>query len=391
MKASNPKQAESSQQPLFNSVGQVEQFIDDSTRDKLLVSLLALDSVNGIGFRTLCAIFDSGFLKYFPSLDSNLIYHQLSLLPSKPRNDSIHHVCDKKERLLENGYKTAEEFRKQGIYFVPLGHKDYPKSLHRIQTSPRWIFGKGNLEAIHSSSMVAVVGTRKPSGEGAKLAYQCANELAIRNLIVLSGLAEGIDEKAHKGAVDYYGQSIGVLGHGINADYASINQDLVLKILDNDGAIISEYLPSDPPSRENFLRRNELIAAIARVVIPIESPSLDSGTGATIRRAMNLKTPVVGIIPATGPGNSLLKTKSNLLELGYRVFTISNGNSKDFWDYLKTILPQHNWDEDSGMRQDRVFRAVERQLLEARTKKQVPFDNQVIDRLAEQLKRNSQK
>jgi predicted Rossmann fold nucleotide-binding protein DprA/Smf involved in DNA uptake len=116
---------------------------------------------------------------------------------------------------------------------------------------------------------------------------QCAAELVRRNVVVLSGLAKGIDENAHVGAIDYFGQSIAVLGQGIAHHESGGDTVLANRILDFDGAVISEYLPKDSSSRNSFLRRNELQVALSRVVIPIESPSLESGTGATIRRALS--------------------------------------------------------------------------------------------------------
>jgi DNA processing protein len=316
--------------------------------------------------------------------DVEEIAHQWSLLSSKARDDLSQTVYVKKNELLEIGKKASKELYEQDIKFVPFGHESYPPALHRLSHPPRWIFVQGNMQTLHSASIAAVVGTRKPSLAGCVLAYRCAKELVTYNLIVLSGLAEGIDEQAHLGAVDHYGQSIAVLGHGLNAEQAASRQALQTKILVTDGAIISEYLPNDFPSRQNFLRRNELQAALAKVVVPIESPSLQSGTGATIRRAMHLGTPVVGVIPAHVSEKSLLDTKTVLSELGHPVFTVLNSNSHDFWNKLKEIFPAHNWEMNPQTRQDRFFRIVEHQILDAR--KKVQLDDKSIDRFAEYLK-----
>src|SRR5690606_24574961 len=155
---------------------------------------------------------------------------------------------------------------------------------------PRWLFAEGDLGALNSSPIIGVVGTRKASSEGLRLAYQLGKELVARNIVVLSGLAEGIDEQAHLGAVDSYGQSIAVLGQGINAKISLSNDALVRKIVRSDGLLISEYLPQEYPSRRKYLRRNELQAALSQLIIPVECPSLASGTGATIRRARTFGT-----------------------------------------------------------------------------------------------------
>ena len=362
--------------------------IDDLARDELLVSVLALASVRGIGSRTLHAMFDTGFLWCVWQWDLGEISHHWSLLPGKRRPDLAKLIYDERQKLLETGRKAVEDFHKQEISFVPLGHESYPGTLRRLREPPRWVFVKGNLEAIQSESVIAVVGTREASLEGQKLAYRCAQELVRRNIIVLSGLARGIDEKAHSGAVDCYGQSIAVLGHGISSAYTQIDKTLLSKILDRDGAVISEYFPSEPPSRQRFLRRNELQAAMGRVIIPIECPSMQSGTGATIRRAMGLKTPVVGIIPNNATEKALTATRDNLSRLGHSVYAVFGGNTDELWARLKSILPDHGWDMDPRIRQDRLFSSIEGELLEA--KERVSLDGDAVDRFAKRLKQKLQ-
>jgi len=359
--------------------------MDDAARSRLLVSLLALASIKGIGFKTLRAMFDTGFLWEVWNWDLSETAHQWSLLPSKPRLDLARSIHDRKEELLEQGRKAAEDLHKQKILFAPLGHCNYPTSLLRLKDPPRWLFVTGNLDAVQSESMIAIVGTRNPSSDGERLAYGCARELVYRNVIVLSGLAKGIDEQAHLGAVHHYGQSVAVLGHGINAALTLSSKRLWSNILETDGSIISEYLPSVRPTRRSFLRRNELQAAMARVVIPIECPSMASGTGATIRRAMKLGTPVVGVVPDNVREPTLIATKDNLSELGYQVFTVSRESADEFWAHLREMLPNHKWDPDPGPRQDRFLGILEQRLMQAKTR--VSLDEDAIDRFAERLKK----
>lgn len=386
-----PEDNKSLQRRLFDVVSQPRTstgppaVVDDATRDDLLVSLLALAAVKGIGFKTLRAMFDTGFLWGVRNWDLSETAHHWSLLPSKPRLDLVRRVHDRKEKLLEQGQKAAEDLCRQEIRFAPLGHRNYPTSLLKLKDPPRWLFITGNQEAVQSESMIAVVGTRNPSSEGEKLAYGCARALVYWNIVVLSGLAQGIDERAHLGAVHYYGQTVAVLGHGINAALATSSKKLWSSILETDGSIISEYLPSVRPSRENFLRRNELQAAMAKVVIPIESPSMASGTGATIRRAMKLGTPVVGVIPDNLREPTLVATRDNLSELGCPVFTLSRESSDKFWAHLRSMLPNHTWDPDPRPRQDRFFSILERRLLQAKTR--ASLDEDAIDRFAERLKK----
>lgn len=357
--------------------------ITNEIRDKLLVTLLGLATVKGVGFRTLCHMFDTGLLHQIWDLELNEVVEKLAELPGKPSVPGKL-IYEEKQGLLEIGHSATDDLRNQNVTFVPLGHKDYPETLLSLAEPPRWIFVNGDLDVLRSGAIVAIIGTREASSEGQELAYRCARELVTFNIVVLSGLAKGIDEKAHEGAVDYYGQSIAVLGHGFNNSYAPLNRKLVNKILNTDGAIISEYLPSDPPSRVNYLRRNELQAALAKAVIPIECPRLESGTGATIRRAMRLNKPVVGFFPIGTNEPNLQATRENLHKLGHQVISVSENHSHEFLNYLRKIIPNHFWHATPQSRQDRFFHLIERQVLAA--KKKVPIDNEAIDRFVSRLK-----
>jgi DNA processing protein len=104
-----------------------------------------------------------------------------------------------------------------------------------------------------TGTTVAVVGTRGPTREGIALARRFAKELAEQGMIVVSGLALGIDAAAHSGALDAGGKTIAVLGNGIDNIHPQTNQRLGEKILESGGAIVSEYPPGTPAYQDNFL------------------------------------------------------------------------------------------------------------------------------------------
>lgn len=350
-----------------------------SMGDELLVSLLALASIKGLGFKTLCAMFDTGFLTKVWDWDLAEVVRHWASLPTKPKADMSKTIHEEQESLLETGRNTANDLRKQEVSFIPLGHPSYPESLLKLSIPPRWLFVKGNLTEIHPGSIIAVVGTRNASCTGEKMAYRFAMQLVLRNAVVLSGLAKGIDEQAHLGAVDHFGQTIAILGHGLADHY--LNRSLCSRILESGGVIVSEYLPSDPPSRQGFLRRNELQAAMSKVVVPIECPSLESGTGATVRRAMKVGTPIVGIVTDNMREKAFLETKRNLESLGHPVFS----DTDDFWAYLREKMTEHNWTIDPVPRQNRFFRGIEQQMSDATDR--VSLDEKSVDRLAQRLKK----
>lgn len=350
---------------------------------KTLVYLLAIASVKGIGFKTLGQMFDAGLLWDIWDLSPSEIVQACEPLLRNQTKDIIAILVNDKNRLLEYGEKTAQDLQRRGITFTAIGDKSYPLALNRLQEPPRWLFIKGQQEILHSESIIALVGTRKPSPGGMILARRCAEELAIRNFVVLSGLARGIDENAHLGAVNFYGQSIAVLGQGLELEDTYQNKALVSKLLDTNGAIVSEYLPGDPPSSDRFLRRNELVAALAKVVIPVESPTLESGTGATIRRAIKINTRVLGITHTSTNSKTLAETKSSLASIKIPVFTLGNG-SEEFWNELRNIYPNHGWDVGPQARQELFFRQIIKQVVEVKEK--ISLDAAAIDRLTEKIK-----
>jgi DNA protecting protein DprA len=360
--------------------------VNDFSRDQLLLALMSLQSLKGIGFVTLCSMFDSGIVQSLFSLSIDELDIHFSNIQHRQRLELIKAISTNKEAFLETGRKSIEQMNSRGIRFVVKGHLDYPESLLKLQEPPRWLFVQGNVSVLKSHSIIGIVGTRDATIDGQRLAYLCASQLAKKNIVVLSGLAKGIDEKAHLGATDYFGQSIAILGFGLDYSGGSQGNNSWRKILETDGAIVSEYFPNESATKESFLRRNRLQAALSKAVIPVECPTLESGTGATIRRALAIGTPVIGIT-STGNGineNHLASTKSNLLKLGCKFFSLQNGEALNFWSYLQEIMPEHSWNADPSERQERFFRSIVEQI--TATKKRVDLDTKAVDTLAAKLK-----
>jgi DNA processing protein len=369
-----------------NDSNKVYPTTSDVNIDKLLLSILAFSEIRGVGHKTLYSLFDRGVLPQIIDWQDDEILEKWKALGDGVPISICQTYLKNKSKLLESGTEAIESLKANMISFVPIGHQLYPNSLFRLSNPPRWLFVKGNANALSSPSIVAVIGTRSATLDGIRLSYYCSSLLAIRNIVVLSGLAPGIDISAHSGAVDSYGVTIAVLGFGINMLETNENQELVDEIIEMDGAIISEYLPSDQGTRNSFLRRNELQAALAKIVIPIECPKLESGTGATIRRALAIKTPIIGVSMTSHSidDKKLITTRENLMTLGVKYFSLDNGQLTDFWNYLYSALPGHTWRGPDTERQSRFFRVIGKEVLQA--KKQLRLDSNSMDRLAEYLK-----
>ena len=146
----------------------------------------------------------------------------------------------------------------------------------------KWFY-QGNPVLLHQPSL-AIIGSRRCSKEGQTLAYEWAKALSQAGLMIISGLALGIDTAAHQGALAGSGQTIAILGSGLNHIYPQQNSALA-RIIGNQGLILSEYPSDTPPHAWHFPMRNRLIASLALGCLVVEA-SLTSGSMITARLAI---------------------------------------------------------------------------------------------------------
>ena len=200
---------------------------------------------------------------------------------------------------------------KSGNDVLTLDDALYPPQLKQISDPPLLLFIKGNVNSLLLPQL-AVVGSRHASKSGLNNAHAFCFDLAKRGLVITSGLAAGIDAQAHQGAIDAEGQTIAVMGTGINTIYPKNNQTLA-KTIANQGAVISEFPFNTPPNAHNFPRRNRVIAGLALGTLVIEAAQ-KSGTLITARLSMENNRPVMAI-----PGsihNPLAKGCHQLIKQG---------------------------------------------------------------------------
>lgn len=156
-----------------------------------------------------------------------------------------------------------------GLKIVTLDDPDYPENLKNIADPPIILYLKGELEKEDNFSL-AIVGSRRASFYGLSLAEKFAFQLSENGFTIISGLARGIDSRAHQGALKYKGRTLAVIGSGLNNLYPSENQALAEKIAQN-GAVISEFPLQTPPFKQNFPRRNRLISGLSLGVLVVEA------------------------------------------------------------------------------------------------------------------------
>ena len=191
---------------------------------------------------------------------------------------------------------------------VGLKDKNYPRLLKEITDPPEILYILGSLPD-ENLPKIAIVGTRKATANSCLIARKISKELSEAGMIVVSGLAMGIDTAAHEGAVSAKTKTIAVLGNGLNTIYPAQNQNLAKKIIEFGGAIISEYSPDEPAYPVNFLRRNRIISGLSIATVVVEAP-LRSGSLVTARLALEQGREVF-VVP--GPANSFNYAGSHLL------------------------------------------------------------------------------
>ncbi|MDO8618864.1 MAG: DNA-processing protein DprA [Candidatus Daviesbacteria bacterium] len=172
---------------------------------------------------------------------------------------------------------------KSGIKILTIFDEDYPKLLKQIYDPPVVLYYKGEVD--WNKKAIAVVGTRKITGYGRSVTEQFVKDLAFAGLTIVSGLARGVDTVAHKSAIEAGGQTIAVLGGGLNEIYPPENRQLAREIIDGHGVIMSEFAPDEPSVPGNFPARNRIIAGLSLGVLVTEA-AYDSGSLITAREAI---------------------------------------------------------------------------------------------------------
>jgi DNA processing protein len=158
----------------------------------------------------------------------------------------------------------------------------WPELFNQLSDAPTLIYVRGQPQTLHLPAL-AIVGSRNPTRGGVLNAYEFARHLGGAGFCILSGLAQGIDTAAHKGALDATARTIGVLGHGIDRVYPALNHELAHRIA-GQGALISEYALGTHPRREHFPERNRLISGLSLGTLVVEA-ARRSGSLITARLA----------------------------------------------------------------------------------------------------------
>ncbi len=180
--------------------------------------------------------------------------------------------------------KTLQTCAKQGVFIITVHDQAYPPLLKEIDSPPAILYARGDINLL-ALPQIAIVGSRQHSTTGETNAAAFAKYLAANGMVITSGMALGIDAAAHTGAMES-GNTIAVLGTGIDVIYPHRHQGLHQKILSNGGAIVTEFPPGTPARAGNFPQRNRIISGLSLGVLVVEA-AIQSGSLITARLALS--------------------------------------------------------------------------------------------------------
>lgn len=251
---------------------------------------ISLNMTPGIGPRKATQL-----LERFGS--ANNVFHALrsELEGLRLKGETIQSIL--KKEFHEKAEEELNKVKEMGGDVLILDDGSYPYLLREIADPPITLYVLGNWQECFEMPCIGVVGSRRCSTYGRNASEMLGRDLAEHGVCVVSGFARGVDSSAHRGAIIGKGQTIAVLGTGIDGVYPKENAKLFDEILDNGGAIVSQFPLGTPPLRENFPYRNRIISGLSYGILVVEA-SERSGSLITARLAMEQDREVLAV-----PGN----------------------------------------------------------------------------------------
>jgi DNA processing protein len=224
---------------------------------------IALNLIEGVGFKTAKKLFS----KFG---DAKNIFSQ-----KKKEFEEIEGISKKavanilKKETFERAEKEVRFIEKHKIETLFYKDTRYPKRLKQCEDAPVLLFSKGKVD-YNNQKVISIVGTRKPSVYGKKITIDLIDALKQYQLLIVSGLAYGIDVMAHKHSIKCNLATVGVLAHGLDKIYPTEHRPVALEMIEN-GSLLTEFISETVPNRENFPKRNRIVAGMADATIIIES------------------------------------------------------------------------------------------------------------------------
>ncbi|HEX7729129.1 MAG TPA: DNA-processing protein DprA [Terracidiphilus sp.] len=298
--------------------------------------------------------------------------------------EAAQHVFDGKARQAAEA-ETARVAEQQAR-ILTFECAEYPERLKEIYDPPPVLWVRGNA-ALLALPSIAVVGTRHPTPYGTAMAEMLSRDLAARRLLIVSGMARGIDSCAHRGALSARRPTVAVWGTGIDVVYPKENRKLADEILASGGAIVCEVPMGTFPAPQNFPRRNRILSGLAVAVLVVEA-SENSGTRVTARCAADQNRDLYAV-----PGNVTSKgswTPNTLIKQGAKL----TATWEDVWEDLPSQVRlqleseagfESKPEQLTSLLPEPVLRPEEAMVLEAlRADESIQMD-ELLDKLETQL------
>ncbi|MGW0230907.1 DNA-processing protein DprA [Actinopolymorpha singaporensis] len=283
-------------------------------------------------------------------------------------------IHETRDSCLAAGESGVDELTSKGVTL--LGPKWIPPRLREIRGGPLWLFVEGDPDALFSGPHIAIVGTRNASESGCLATKAVVRSLAAYPAVLVSGLAEGIDATAHAASLTDGLRNVAFLGHGTDLVFPASTSDLRRKIVDQGGAVVTEYPPNERYRKEYFVQRNRLQAGLSDLVVAVEGKSA-GGTSHTVRFAAKYGRPLIGLTwPSAGDLADLVASqpKSSIVDI------FSEAGRRDLDERFRSIADAYGHDTSA-------LSLVEKQLVrEARLRHVSKHDllrlQEIIDRLS---------
>lgn len=280
----------------------------------------------------------------------------LALALQRPKNNEIKDIIDgkipfsiKKENI-QKAREIIEKCREKDIGIISFIDEYYPEELKDIYYPPLVMYYRGNPDVLKKRK-IGIIGTRKPTKYGREVAYEFSKKIAEHGIVIVSGGARGIDTISHRGTIDSDGETICVLGCGIDVIYPPENRRIFREI-EKKGIILSEYPPGTKPFAYNFPMRNRIIAGLSELILVVEAGE-KSGTFITVKWALDMGKDIFvipgeiyspksrgpnfllkqGAIPATEPSDilSFMGIEEKVKQKEFKL----DGKEKKIFEYLK--------------------------------------------------------
>jgi DNA processing protein len=286
---------------------------------------------------------------------------------------------------LELAQQECAKAAECGAKVIALDDPAYPARLKEIYDPPVVLFIRGSVEVI-SSPGIAVVGTRHPTPYGLGMAERLSKDLAARGLVIISGMARGVDTASHRGAITVGGKTVAVFGTGIDVMYPKENSRLAEQILSLGGALISEFPVGTFAAPQNFPIRNRIISGMSAGVLVVEAAEY-SGTRITARCALEQDRDVYAV-----PGNVTNKGSwgpNTLIKQGAKLVA----TWEDVWEELPTDIqdkldaarPESSLPETASLFPDDATSPHERKILRSLKSDESTHIDELMERLEEEL------